>query len=270
MALFKKTASQKAKKEIKKAVKADAKKAPTKQAKKEIKKAGKKAVKDIKKVIKVEKKIKRKEVGNKLVNGLKKSVGVAKDIPFAPLLPFKKIMIEALDKRNISHTNDLHDIAPKFLQNIVRNSFTSPNDQSYYENGADMVLVHNIDGKDLGTSVSKAGGTLGIVGKAATGDFVGAAGGLVSEILNYIRKLKDKKDRAKAEADAGLPITEPLTPAEQDIITQSEKVGEQLQDMAKDEAENTVAHGVKSFIFSWKGGVALIVLIIVAYKAFKK
>lgn len=283
MGIFKKTAAQKQKKAIKKEVKKAVKAAPTKAAKKEIKKAGKEDIKNVKKIIKTEKKAATKKVvskvggsikktGSKLEAGLKKAVGNVKDVAFAPLLPFKKVMTDALQKRGISFKGELSDIAPKFLNNIVRNSFETTYEQNYYDSGT-LISADHIDAKGVAKSAAASGsGLIGIAGKAATGDVAGAASGLIAEILNYIRKLKDKKDKAKAQAEAGQPVTDPLSPAEQAIIEQSEEVGAKLQEQVQEEIEGSIALSVKDFLFSWKGGVALgvlVLLIVVAVKKFK-
>lgn len=51
---------------------------------------------------------------------VKKGLAVAEDVEFAPLLPFKPMMIKHLDKLGISHTKHLHDVVPKFLEHIVK------------------------------------------------------------------------------------------------------------------------------------------------------
>lgn len=213
-----------------------------------------------------------RKVGSKLEAGLKKAVGVGKDVAFAPLLPFKKVMEDALAKRGISHNGKLHEIAPKFLQNVVRGSFENSYEQNYHIDGAEIITSYDIDGRGVAQSAAKGSGLVGIAGKAATGDIAGAASGLIAEILNYIRKLKDKKDKAREQMEAGLPVTDPLSPAEEGIIDGAEQVGEQLQDIAAEEIQNSIAFSVKDFLFSWKGAVALgvlVILIILAVKKFK-
>lgn len=273
MKLLKRNTSKK--KAIKKATKAAVKNAKSKGAKKAIREAGKGLLKTAKKSIKKENKAKRKIAGEKMLSGLRKIGGKASGIPFAALLPFKKVMTDALDKRAIKHTNDLSNIAPRFVQHIIKNSYQTPNDDSYYENGANMLTMAPFyaDAKSVAQSVgstTKGTGLIGIGANVATGNIAGAATGLVSEILNYIRKLKDKKDKAKVQQEAGQPVEDPLTDAEKEIISQSEKVGENLKDAVKEEAENSVAFSVKNFIFSWKGGVAAVALIGLVVFAIKK
>lgn len=264
--LKKKTAAQKkAKKDEKKALK----QAKTKSEKKAIKKAAKKDIKAIKKAAP---KTKLGKGVSKIEQGLKKAVGRASDIPFAPLLPFKKVMTNALAERGISHDGTLSDIAPKFYQTIVKKSFEMPTFSSYYKHGANTVMVEHIDGKKIASSVAASGqgGLVGIAAKAATGDVAGAASGLINEILAYIRKLKDKKEKAAAEQAAGQPVSDPLTPEEEKVLGQAEQVSEEMQDMVKEEAENTVAGQVKEFIFSWKGAATLAAIVLLLYLALKK
>jgi len=216
-----------------------------------------------------------KKAGSKLEKGLQKAVGKAKDIPFAPLFPFKKIMVDALNRRGVKHTNDLSDIVPKFYHSIVKNNFQTPSD-GYFENGNTMVYtdhIDHVDAKSIAGSVTKTGtggGAINVAAKFATGDIVGGASSLVTEILTYLRRLKDKKDKQQQEKAAGGVVSDPLTPEEEKILGAAEKTAESLQEVAKDEAEKTVANQVKEFIFSWKGGIALVVLVILIIVAVKK
>lgn len=60
-----------------------------------------------------------KKLKDDATNLVKKGVMTVEEVPFAPLLPFKNMMIKQLDAHGISHTGYLHDIAPKFISEIV-------------------------------------------------------------------------------------------------------------------------------------------------------
>lgn len=213
-----------------------------------------------------------KKVGSKLEKGLRKAVTKVTDVPFAPLLPFKKTMVDALNKRGVKHTNDLSDIVPKFYHSIIKNNFQTPN-ESYFADGNEMVYAEHVDGKKVVSSVAKTGtggGAVNVAAKFATGDIVGGASALVAEVLTYLRKLKDRKDKQEAQKASGTVVSDPLTPEEEKILASAQATSKQLQDVAKEEAENTVAGQVKEFIFSWKGGIALIVLVGLIVLAAKK
>lgn len=62
-------------------------------------------------------------VGSAISNVAHGVVSVGEDIPYAPLLPFKKAMTRALDQRKIAHTSTLHDISKKFVSGVLHKNF---------------------------------------------------------------------------------------------------------------------------------------------------
>lgn len=204
-----------------------------------------------------------KEAADKLSVGVKKVVNniktgiatvannvkdAAADLPFAPLLPFKKLMTDFLDQHGVSHSGVLHEIVILFAKTLGNNpSFVSGNHYEGFGNSLNANLVEEAEVKPV--------------------DFIGAAvsagtgnpGQLISLILKFFKQLKAKKEAGK-----------PLTAIEQTILDKAEAVVDNVTQAAKDAAEDTVAAHVKEFIFSWKGGLTLVGIITLLYFALKK
>lgn len=238
------------------------KSAPAKAAKKEEKKAKKAEKKAINKA-KEKKGIKLfvKKLGDKA-----KSLG--KDAPFAVLLPFKGVMKKKLDKAGITHDNSLKDISIKFAKSLGKMShFEELHVSGLYEYDDDYLHAAAVSmrtaakpqiAKTVITATPVKAGIGQAAVKAATGDVAGAVGTVIKTIVDYFKNLKDRK--AKGEK---------LSEEEDKILVESEKVADQIVEAGKEEVEKQVATSIKDFLFSWKGGVALLVLIGLIYAAFK-
>jgi len=106
-----------------------------------------------------------------------------KDIPYAHLMPFKKMMIRQLDNKNIQHTGELHDIAQKFYHVIIKKQNFTGNRTNF--------------------------GHWNIVEELASG--------VVKAIIEFIKQLIQKKKAAKL---AGVP--DDSTPAEKEMTEDAE------------------------------------------------
>ncbi len=177
------------------------------------------------------------KVGQAIKKAAVKVIHVAEDIPFAPLLPFKPIMVRALDEKKVEHTDKLHDIALKFLKHVVQTHHFEEY-ASYFEEG---------------------NGSLHLEGYDADG-VVGIATDIVKAVIDYIRQLRAKKQ-------AG----EQMTEEEAKVLAQAETIATPLVKAADKEPDgDDIASQAKAFLFSWKGAVALAVLGLLIYLAVKK
>lgn len=190
-----------------------------------------------------------KKGGKAIKDAAKSAISVGADLPFAPLLPLKPVMVAALDKRNIAHTSHLHDIAPKFVNHIVK-GHASFDDSSEAYDITSGVSFYNADegtGDSGGSSGSSSGMSMTMIGS------------VIQMVINYFKKLKEKKD-------AG----EPLSAEEQAILAKGEIIAKEVNDVVADAAKDTVAAKVRDFMFSWKGGLALVILVLLLIAAFSK
>ena len=160
---------------------------------------------------------------------------LGEDAKFAPLLFFKPMMKLELDHLGIAYDNKMKDITQKFVDHVVK-------------------TVHHFDEDYLD------GGT---VASSAVSAAVSATpeGAMVQIVLDFIKQLHDKK--AKGEK---------LTPSEEAILSQSDKALAATDIAANNAAkeENPTTDAIKEFIFSWKGGLALVAVLVLGYLAFKK
>lgn len=197
-------------------------------AKTKAKKAAKKAAKVSKPPAKTKNKLKKfvKKAGKKL-----KSLG--QDAVFAPLLPLRRSMVSALDKKNITHDGSLHDVSIKFVKHVVG--------ASHFEEMAFDALY--ADARSGGTSIANA------TVSAASGDYVGAAKNLITAIVNYFKKLKAKKE-------AGI-----ATPEEQIQIRDAEEDAQKI-DEADDEDDDEGEQTIIGKILSWMKKNVWIVLVL--------
>lgn len=218
-----------------------------------------KAVKDAAASIKSETNKAIKNVGSTIKNIGSKVVGVAEDAPFVLLIPFKQVMKNALDKRGIAYSDHLYDIAPKFFNHIIKGNSFDDGESGFY-NGSGATLYH-ADEVAKGAAVGAAIGTV----VPGVGNAIGAgAGALVAAILKYIRELKEKKKAHDADP-SGNP---PLNADESAILSQSEQTAAAIVD--SDTFGMGTGDQIKSFLFSWKGGLLLLGVIIGGYFLFKK
>lgn len=180
------------------------------------------------------------KVGNKL-----KKTG--EDIKFAPVAPFKPIMKRYLDKRNIAHDNSLRDVAIQFAKNVGKFShFEEQNLDTLYADG-DQKL-------DTESKTAIASGLAGAGIAAGAGDYAGAVKTIISTIIKFFKHLKEKKERG-----------EKLSDEEENVLNQFEEMDEKITEAVQEEAELQTGMAVKDFIFSWKGGVSIIILLFIVF-----
>ncbi len=180
-----------------------------------------------------------------------------RDVPFAALLPFKGMMRNGLNEKKIAHVDHMYDIVPKFYNHVVRqNHFDSLDTEfaasPYYRLRHEADFENHADKAAVGAAVS-AGANIAVA--AATGN----VGQMVTEVLKYIKSLKDRKNAGKT-----------LSPAEQKILDQAEDAADKIKIEAVDAAEESISDVIKEFVFSWKGIVSLVALLGLSYLAFSK
>lgn len=180
-----------------------------------------------------------KKAGAALKNVASKVLTTAEDIPFAILLPFKGIMAGKLDSNHISHTSALHDIAIKFAAHV---SGLKHFDANYFEGNSGT--LYNVDTNEL----VGAGGS--ILSGAATGGATGAIAATIQAVVNYFKNLQAKKASGQ-----------PLTPEETKELAQGEQIASSVNATLTGVVEASITTRVKDFMFSWKGGVVLIVIV---------
>lgn len=185
-----------------------------------------------------------KKGGKAIKDAANSVITVGADIPFAPLLPLKPVMVAALDKRKIEHTSHLHDIAPKFVNHIVKGHSSFDDSAEAYDITSGVSMF---DADESSESGGKSGMSMTMIGS------------VIQMVINYFKKLKEKKDSG-----------EPLSSEEQAILAKGEVIAKEVNDTVADAAKDTVAAKVRDFMFSWKGGLALVALVILLIVAFSK
>ena len=152
----------------------------------------------------------------------------AEEVPFVALLPFKEVMKKALDAKGVTHTNFLHDIAPKFAKTLAKGHF------------ADFAADHDGQGYNLGEDV---------------------AAGIISSIINYFKTLHAKKA-------SGQPMTqgEEQVLSEADKVADGIAAGTvppHMMGMGLENAPGNAVIGfdIKSMILTPKGLLATVAII---------
>lgn len=182
-------------------------------------------------------KAKLKKAVQKVKQAAKKVASKTKDVAFAPILPFKGVMRKALDRKGIKYDpNSLSQIAALFVHHVVKGNYGHFNYNLLY-NGPQHRMY--IDGDTPQNIVADVALTL------------------VTTIINYLKNLKEKKDSGQ-----------PLTADEEQVLDAAGKVADQVVAVSGDVAEDTIAGMVKDFIFSWKGGLTLVLLVMLLLAAF--
>jgi hypothetical protein len=125
-----------------------------------------------------------KEAGEKVIDKVKDGDLTAL---FLPILPFKVAMKKALEKKGIAHSNDLEDIARKFIA-MVKNKNNFDSHLTDLEKEAAKETL-----KDNQKTLAKAGVQI------AAGDYAGGAKELVKVIVEYFKNVHDKKDKSEDE-----------------------------------------------------------------------
>ncbi len=183
-----------------------------------------------------------------------------RDLPFAPLLPFKGVMRDALHSSNVEHTDHLHDIVPKFHNHIVKANHFDDAETTFYGN-QNFALIQEEDTYPMRGNFNLSDSTKALASSAvsaASSAAVGNIGGMVTVVFNYIKGLVAKK---KSGA--------PMTKQEEQILKSSETVAATIQSEGTNLVEESISERIKEFMFSWKGGVtiaAIILLIVVAIR----
>lgn len=197
-----------------------------------------------------DRKEKRQEKFKKVINKLADKVRlVGQDIPFAPLLPFKKLMKNRLDEKGIPHDNSLKDVSIQFARSIGSMN-------NFEEMAVAGLYGDSVEGRD--NALGKVGGGIVNAGiQAGTGNVTGAVSTVIKTIVEYFRNLKERK--AKGET---------LSKDEEKLLSQAEDTAEAVKESAEEYAENTVAEKLRDFIFSWKGALSLLVLLVIVWMAF--
>ncbi len=142
-----------------------------------------------------------------------KAVGNLKDIPYAPLLPFKATMINALNRQQVAHTGDLYDVSPKFVSAIVqKNHFESASTPFYYEkdfsleNGAKEYVrfLPVEDNRKFSIDEKLVNAASKLIMPVASGPTANAATaavpelGIIKQVIDYFKKLITTKKDPKA------------------------------------------------------------------------
>lgn len=155
-----------------------------------------------------------------------------KNAPWVMLQPFKGVMIQALDKKGVVHTNDIWDIAPKFANHIVKGQNFQDSTHEFYGGGVGILhdennfSVYNADGDGV---------NWGEVAKVALL--------IIPQIIKYFKDLKAKKEAGKA-----------LTAQEAAILAGAEEVADAIV------GDTGAVSELKDFLFSWKGLALLAVI----------
>ena len=142
---------------------------------------------------------------------------------YIPLLPFKPVMRVALQKKGVSNPpSDIGELAYMFYERVIkgRNSYEFYYQKQYNSNN----LSHISKVEEQDTAIAQAGGSA-IVNAGAVlatgGTNPQAIDGLVKSIIDFIKKIMDKK---KSADEGGAP----LNADEKIIVEESEKVEAKL------------------------------------------
>jgi len=114
----------------------------------------------------------------KMEQSFNKFFELAKQIPYAPLIPYKLAMISALNRRGISTNGQLNDVVNKFHSHIVKGQQVANLDPNFSDALMKTLTPENI------TAVAGA---------------VGSGGGIVKDILNFFLSIFNKKTLSPEE-----------------------------------------------------------------------
>lgn len=135
------------------------------------------------------------------------------ELKLAPLLPFKQMMVNALDRKKVAHGSSLTDIAPKFASYIVQGNNFESSEQNMYVNG------FNFSSTKQSPQLNYRPYQHNVV--LATIATVTAVTALVKQIIDFIKGMKAKKDKG-----------EQLTKEEQSQLKDAETGATTLMDSA--------------------------------------
>lgn len=177
---------------------------------------------------------KRKGLGKVLQKISDKSKKFLKDmgsnLKFAPLVPFYPVMVTMLNKRGVKHGKKMEDVVEKFINNIVKKK------KNFDDFGFGEEDVNELDFNSYNVVPPEL------------------IEGAVQIVIEFFKQLKKRKD-------AG----EKLSTEEEGMLNAVEQVTDSIKDGAEEEAGSMI----KEFLFSWKGGLLAVALILVIIFAFK-
>ena len=181
-----------------------------------------------------------KTVGKKIVNK-------AEDVPFLVLMPFKGLMNKALARKGVQHGSSLHETAIAFSKHIAGKHFEETHDFEQ-KKCFDQVQMFSQPGVRI---LNNADAHYNIIEEAASG--------IIKGILEFIKGLKKK-------ADSG----QPLTDLEKEVLDQAAIASDAVEKAGQDLIEDDISVRIKDFLFSWKGGLTLVGIVLLILYATKK
>jgi len=196
-----------------------------------------------------------------------------KDLPFVQLLPFKKIMIDALDRRHVSHNTELNDIAPKFLKEVVYNQSRKPV-QTNMLSGAMLVrpMQQNSSKANFENFYAEEV-TYTEEGSTASQYEAGAkeTKGMIQKIIAWFKERKAKKEAEKLARETGTTDNsggEPLTPEENAMLNEADATAQAIVGNAQNEvdAENDGVMGTGFSVVEILIGVVIATLLFFGLK----
>lgn len=114
----------------------------------------------------------------KMEQSFNKFFELSKQIPYAPLIPYKLAMLSALNRRGIATNGQLNDVVNKFHSHIVKGQQVANLDPNFSDALMKTLTPENI------TAVAGA---------------VGSGGGIVKDILNFFLSIFNKKTLSPEE-----------------------------------------------------------------------
>lgn len=114
----------------------------------------------------------------KMEDSFNKFFNLSKQIPYAPLIPYKLAMLNALNRRGIATNGQLNDVVNKFYSHIVKGQQVANLDPNFSDALMKTLTPENI------TAVAGA---------------VGSGGGIVKDILNFFLSIFNKKTLSPEE-----------------------------------------------------------------------
>lgn len=114
----------------------------------------------------------------KMEQSFNKFFELSKQIPYAPLIPYKLAMLSALNRRGIATNGQLNDVVNKFHSHIVKGQQVASLDPNFSDALMKTLTPENI------TAVAGA---------------VGSGGGIVKDILNFFLSIFNKKTLSPEE-----------------------------------------------------------------------
>lgn len=114
----------------------------------------------------------------KMEDSFNKFFNLSKQIPYAPLIPYKLAMLSALNRRGIATNGQLNDVVNKFYSHIIKGQQVANLDPNFSDALMKTLTPENI------TAVAGA---------------VGSGGGIVKDILNFFLSIFNKKTLSPEE-----------------------------------------------------------------------